>query len=46
MDRAGIPIKQTQTIAGHKSAVTTLDIYAKAYNEDLQDAVDSINIAL
>ena len=46
MERAGRPIKQTQKLTGHKSALTTLDIYARAYDKDLRDAVNTIDLDL
>ena len=46
MERAGRPIKQTQKLTGHKSALTTLDIYARAYDKDLRDAINTIVLDL
>ncbi|MDR4497398.1 MAG: site-specific integrase [Candidatus Scalindua sp.] len=37
--------KHIQTLLGHKSAITSLDIYTKVYTEDIKAAMEKINIS-
>ncbi len=36
--------KHIQALLGHKSAITSLDIYTKVYNEDLKATINNINV--
>ncbi|MCP4987123.1 MAG: site-specific integrase [Colwellia sp.] len=36
--------RHIQALLGHKSAITSLDIYTKVYNEDLKTTMNNINI--
>ncbi|MCP4374385.1 MAG: tyrosine-type recombinase/integrase, partial [Deltaproteobacteria bacterium] len=36
--------KHIQVLLGHKSAITSLDIYTKVYNEDLKETMKKIQV--
>lgn len=44
--KAGANVKVVQTIAGHSSAVITLDTYAGLFTDDLHDSAARLNVEL
>jgi integrase len=40
---AGANVKVVQQIAGHKSAVTTMDVYAQHYEDDLHSSAKAVD---